>query len=283
MIKWGVSFQVYRNLTTFPYPQHLAEEIHDSTAYHCEGQFRQKYKNMLFVYTLNGRGVFRRKGKEYDLTSGKAFLCFHNDPEVAWYYPKNGVLPWNLLWLSFQGSTAKEMLKDLIKRYGSVYNIPKESSIIKKLIGFQQYGKPLYPMAPQGGAELIFHLLTSLSTFSESEQLENNNTFLIKNAQEMILADIEKNVSVNEISKKLKISREHFSRIFKEETGMTPGEFIISQKMHKASHLLKDTSLSCKEIADRLGYLKATNFSRAFKSTSGLTPREFRVNGSFSI
>ena len=126
---------------------------------------------------------------------------------------------------------------------------------------------------------MVFQLLTSLATVSEVQQAVDRHTLLIKNAQEMILSRLEGDISVTNIAKELKLSREHFSRLFRKETGLTPAEYILREKMLYAARLLKEGMLSCKEIADRLGYVNATNFTRAFKQSFYLTPKEFRIKG----
>ncbi|MEN8255282.1 MAG: AraC family transcriptional regulator [Verrucomicrobiota bacterium] len=70
-----------------------------------------------------------------------------------------------------------------------------------------------------------------------------------------------------------------FSRLFKEMTGVAPGEFIVQHKMTEACHLLKETNLSCKEIAAQLGYGDTAAFSRSFRTDRGMSPMKFRKKG----
>ena len=106
---------------------------------------------------------------------------------------------------------------------------------------------------------------------------------MIKQAQELILEKITADVSVEDIAKQLRLSREHFSRLFHQQTGISPAEFILRQKILRACQLLKETRLSCKESADRLGYQNATNFSRAFKNLIQMTPKEFQTTGTMPL
>ncbi|MFA6714745.1 MAG: AraC family transcriptional regulator, partial [Victivallaceae bacterium] len=66
---------------------------------------------------------------------------------------------------------------------------------------------------------------------------------------------------------------------FKQETGMSPLEFIIRCKMNEACGMLKESAMSCKEIAFKSGYDNTSNFIRAFKKYQKMTPVEFRKQG----
>ena len=79
------------------------------------------------------------------------------------------------------------------------------------------------------------------------------------------------------MAQRLKISTSHFSRVFKNTAGETYSEFVGQMRMDMAAHLLKDTSLSIKEIARRIGFQdNVSYFSRKFKAVFGKSPNEFR-------
>ena len=79
------------------------------------------------------------------------------------------------------------------------------------------------------------------------------------------------------------VSREHLARRFKEETAMTPHEYIVREKMLLACHLLKDTAMSSKEISVRLGYDEPAHFTRTFKRAIQMTPSRFRAEGTLPV
>jgi len=77
----------------------------------------------------------------------------------------------------------------------------------------------------------------------------------------------------------LGISREHLSRVFKEQTAQTPYQYLQRQKMLEACRLLKETRLTQKEVAFRMGYNVPAHFTRAFTRIMRLTPSRFRAVG----
>lgn len=75
------------------------------------------------------------------------------------------------------------------------------------------------------------------------------------------------------------VSASHYFALFKSRTGRSPIDFFIRLRMRRACELLRETSLSIKEIAAELGYDDPFYFSRIFKSVNQVAPREYRVNG----
>ncbi|MDR7079787.1 YesN/AraC family two-component response regulator [Neobacillus niacini] len=72
------------------------------------------------------------------------------------------------------------------------------------------------------------------------------------------------------------LSPSHFSRIFKEETGMNFVEFLTEYRLEKSKHLLKMTSLPIDVIASQTGFSSPAYFSTTFKREEGQTPSEYR-------
>ena len=55
-----------------------------------------------------------------------------------------------------------------------------------------------------------------------------------------------------------------------------PAQYFLKLKMERAKDYLQNTTLSCKEIAYRLGFDSAPYFNKMFRIHHGTTPKEFR-------
>jgi AraC-like DNA-binding protein len=82
--------------------------------------------------------------------------------------------------------------------------------------------------------------------------------------------------SSKEIANIANLSRYHFIRAFKSETGKTPYEYLIDIKIEKAIELLKNRNYSITEICDLCGFTSHSHFSTTFKKRLGLSPSEYR-------
>jgi AraC family transcriptional regulator, arabinose operon regulatory protein len=91
-----------------------------------------------------------------------------------------------------------------------------------------------------------------------------------------IQQDPSKYWSLNDLAKRVGLSRFHFLRTFKKFTGMSPNRFIIQARLVRATRLVQDTDLTLSEIARATGYNDIHFFSRQYKRFLGHNPSDLR-------
>ena len=69
----------------------------------------------------------------------------------------------------------------------------------------------------------------------------------------------------------------HFSRVFKQSTGMSPSRYFIALRMERAKALLDRGDLSIIDVGLAVGYASPGHFAGRFRATTGLTPSEYRA------
>ena len=72
------------------------------------------------------------------------------------------------------------------------------------------------------------------------------------------------------------VSRNYFSSVFKEYTDKKYWDYLSEYRIEKAKQLLKETSKTNYEIAEKIGYKSEYHFSRKFKEIVGMVPKEYR-------
>jgi AraC-like DNA-binding protein len=99
---------------------------------------------------------------------------------------------------------------------------------------------------------------------------------------QMSLTYIRKNIgsrlNIEQLADKACMSKDHYIRVFKHETGETPNAYITKRKMEKAELVLLTTDLPVKSVADLLGYDDYSYFNRIFRKNSGMTPLQYRAS-----
>ncbi|MFJ7159125.1 helix-turn-helix transcriptional regulator [Streptomyces sp. NPDC101118] len=72
------------------------------------------------------------------------------------------------------------------------------------------------------------------------------------------------------------LSRFYFARLFKEETGLTPGRFLAAVRIHEAKRLIGTTSMSITDVSCAVGYNSLGSFTNCFTAGVGVSPGRFR-------
>ena len=83
-------------------------------------------------------------------------------------------------------------------------------------------------------------------------------------------------LTLEEVAARSGYSKYHFSRIFKEHTGMSFYDFYLRQRMLLCRQLLNEMTLPITEVASRSGFSSLATFNRVFKQYEGVTPSQYR-------
>lgn len=108
---------------------------------------------------------------------------------------------------------------------------------------------------------------------SRSRELSSHR--VIKITQEYIEQNLNKNITLEDICKRVFLNSQYFSRLFKKETGMTFTEYLTLRRIEKAKVLLKSEGLPVAVVARKVGFSDANYFSRVFARIEGIPPSEF--------
>jgi len=81
---------------------------------------------------------------------------------------------------------------------------------------------------------------------------------------------------LNSLAHAVGMSEFHFSRLFKQATGLSPSLYFIRQRVAKAQQLLQETETSIIEIGLAVGYSSPSHFAQIFRRETGLSPSDYR-------
>jgi len=130
--------------------------------------------------------------------------------------------------------------------------------------------------------QVVIHLLRKYSTVRRSDSLELSRVGLvdrrIRRAIELMLAQLDQELSLKDLAAASYLSPFHFARLFKKLTGTTPHAYLAGLRTTTAQKLLAETDLSITEISVRVGYSSPSHFTKGFRQATGLTPRAFRAS-----
>lgn len=113
---------------------------------------------------------------------------------------------------------------------------------------------------------------------SQKKEADTKEESLVKAVTEYMNRNyMDSSFCLNMIADELGISSKYLATVFKKQTGMSVGEYMLSARMVKAAEMMADSNQTITSIANRVGMENESYFYRMFKKYYGCTPREYAI------
>ncbi len=99
---------------------------------------------------------------------------------------------------------------------------------------------------------------------------------LVNQIESYIKLNIDKKITLSDISKHTHYSISHCEMVFNKWSGLSITAYVIKKRIEKAKSLLTERTLTLTEVADAVGFNDYNFFSRTFKKEMGVTPLTYR-------
>ncbi len=110
----------------------------------------------------------------------------------------------------------------------------------------------------------------------ERKALDADNSSRIAHIINFVRKNLRKKLTVKTLSQQAYMSESHFYRTFKLETGISPNDFIIEERLKLAAHLLLDKDRKITDVLFECGFNSSSYFCRMFKKKYGKSPKAFQ-------
>jgi len=97
-----------------------------------------------------------------------------------------------------------------------------------------------------------------------------------RKAKELMALGMATPLSIAEVAQACALSRSHFSRAFKKNTGMSPRDWLLSARVDRAKELLASSPMPIAQIGEECGFADQSHFTRTFSRLAGCTPLNWR-------
>ena len=98
----------------------------------------------------------------------------------------------------------------------------------------------------------------------------------LNRVSEFIDAQIPNPIAITDLAALAGLSHYHFIRAFKDTVGLTPYQYVLSERSRRATALLSNPDLSLGDVALAVGFSDVSHLNRVFRKFSGVTPAVFR-------
>lgn len=125
--------------------------------------------------------------------------------------------------------------------------------------------------------ELLLYLAKT-EPFAEKhlDEYQAEQVALIRQIHEQLISNLDKRITIEELSKQYLINTTTLKNIFKTVYGTSIAAHVKEHRMEHAANMLLETNASIAVIANSVGYDSQSKFTSAFKDAYHMTPREYR-------
>lgn len=228
------------------------------------------------IYITRGKGVFESESyRQTEVQAGTIIILF---PGEKHRYKPDSHTGWDEYWVGIQGQIPENLQQHNFIRPAQpcIYIGFNEQvfNLFDCIIEKTKLEKPGYQAMISGA---VLHLIGSFYAVSRQNAIENKEeAILINKARLLFRENIHRDYSPEQAAQELHVGYSWFRKLFKNYTGLSPGQYYIQLKIEKAKELLSNPDIPVKEIAIELSFESNFYFSKMFREKTGLSPTAYR-------
>ena len=220
-------------------------------------------RDFYYIYVLQGKMVLR----EDVLLPGDVIVF---EPGYQYQYQSDGETSY--LWVHYTGYeacalTLSASLKPNVKQHIGIHK--EIADCFKKL--FREF-----MINDQASEQMSVCILREILTLTGRYVGADEKRCVPLLAIEHIHRNFQENIDIEALAQMEHMSCTAFRMVFKEHTGISPNEYIITQRISAACRLLIQTDKSVSAVAADVGYHDQYYFSRIFRKKVGIPPLKYR-------
>lgn len=250
---------------------------------HAKYHYRERTEPItqyVLIYCVEGKGRFTLYGETWPVNRNQFFILPAGVPHS---YAASEEDPWTIYWVHFKGDLAGFFAEgftrptDIRPHVNSRINDRNDlfEDIFRTLsMGYSQENL-LY------ATSVFFHFLGSLrylQSYRNAAQPAEAEFDIVTAAIHYMVENVEKKLSLSDITEHIGYSISHFSMIFRKRTGYSPTAYFNQIKIQKACQLLDFTDMKINQICYKIGIEDCYYFSRLFSKVMGMSPREYKMS-----
>ena len=257
----------------------LAQPFYCTEAGHFYGRSRfatarTDKESYLLFYNVAGAGLIEQGVQQVELPAGSALLLNCRTPQS--YCTAPGQQSWQHTWVHLDGAGVANLAETLLpqNRLTPVRVSAWEMQPLFDTI-FAEWDRGT--VAAQIETGLTLHrMLALMAARLLAGDASRSNRALIEQATGYIRAHYAEPLSLDALLAQTPVSKSWFLRLFRQYTGTTPYNFLLSTRITRAKELLVLTDFAVSEVAHQVGFGDESNFSTRFTAMVGQSPQQYR-------
>ena len=271
----------------------------DELEAYCNVMHRHDFIELACV--ISGNGIHKVSDKEYETTKGDIFVVNCDVPHGFFHHSsiRDPLIVYNCVFLPqfldlslFSASHFEEITSSFLFKSLMPDNFTPNpdlnlsgtrffeiSELFEKMyLEYKQMNKGYIDIIRAYLIEIIVKIFR-YAPESSKRDINSRYTELIQKSIKYMQLNYRSEISLSDLAMHSLLSKNYFSRLFKEVTGTNVSDYIQYLRTEQACNLLRSTDKKVTDIAELAGFSDIKFFYEVFKKITGKTPGEYRKTG----
>ena len=233
---------------------------------------RDNYNSLLITHIIDGTFTYIKDGKHITARAGDTVILDCYKPHE--YYTNDS---FESIWIHISGANSFELFEEVEKTDGNLVKCRDVNHVKKLLFRIYDSISGVNPPSELNISLDIYKIFAELlNPQSIKSKGESNYEDSIQDVKNYIAENLNEKLTVQRLANESHMSTSHFSRVFKQQTGFSPYDYVLITRLNKAKYLLQKTEMSVSSIAYVTGFNSESNFICFFTDNEGISPGKFR-------
>lgn len=260
--------------------------------------FMHRHDFIEIVYVISGKGKHIVGNSEYELHRGDLFIINYDVPHgfYALEKGKNEPVVYNCVFMPkfldaslfsgnhFQDITSSFLFKSLFPdNFAPGPDLKLSGAEFKEIGDLFSKMHNEYKLMQKGYCDIIraylIELIVKIFRYIDPDSkrpVANKNVELVNKAIEYLKEHYNTEIKLEDIAMKSFISKNYFSKLFKEVTGTSFSDYVQKLRIDEACSLLRNSDMKVTDVALHTGFNDLKFFYEVFKRITSQTPGDYR-------
>lgn len=234
-------------------------------------------QTVTLVFVSKGKGRFRSELSGVLSVVPNTVICVF--PNIRHAYCPDLKTGWRSQWVEFNAEDAMPLIRQAgitedspIKTFEATPRLARLYQQLYDCSRVERYG--IEQELAAGAYSILAHVLALWQSSAPYAQ----HFAVVERMRQYLTNDLMRTPSVEEAAAQAGLSVSRLRVLFKQATGLSPKQFQLEARIHRAETLLAESTLAVNQIADQTGFESVYHFSRQFKRMRGVSPAKYRAS-----
>lgn len=255
-----------------PYVQELGD-------FRARGNYyttREGLPSFLIKYTLSGEGTLEYNGRVCSVPKGHFFWIDCEKPQQ--YQTSGQAGSWRVIWVHFTGAGSRYYYEQFLLANGgqNVGVLPEDSAVPSSIYSLMDLYEAEKNFATDMRASALLCAVMAECVAAVSRREGGTASGYVREARDYMLSHYAERITLDSLARQLALNKFYLQKLYRQHTGQTPNEYLLSIRLSRAKELLCTTEKSVGTIAAEVGIENVSYFIKLFTQSQGTTPNVFR-------